>query len=260
MAVPAFLSSAYRYRLVTAVTDVQSILDALATELAALSWTDEGGGTYKSPVDAVGRFFKLNLTKASTLVMKMIAYDQNGVTIATRRCNGTSGCSWVLFTGAFHFFIEAIRGTAAPEHLGAGILDLSPEAQDAHSRYVYGGGYRDDAGSAANNAFDVWAMVDNVTVTLAVRGMLTNTMITNYSPSFTLGGNMIYHPMSLFASSASATNRYAGRMYQTIMLWDYVSDSGTMVKVPIDGATLGTFCVVRGPSNFGGKVLGLRVS
>ena len=261
MAVPGYLASSYRYLKLTGVGDSQAILDALDTELEAASWTDEGSGTYKSPVDADGRFFKITITRVPTTGLEMTVKDQNGTSVCVRRAYTSGVTSTVyIFVGQYHLFIEIVRGSAAPEYLAAGILDFGPENQSQSSRYVYGGGKRNSATNDYNDYIDNWAMIDNVTATIMARGMMLRPYSHDYAPLYTPGNNLIFHPLCLFATTASMTMAYAGRMYQTILLYNWACESGDIIAVPIDGSTLANFCVVRGPQSVNGMIMAIRQS
>ncbi len=152
MTAPAYLSSSYRYFEKWGVTSVATIISDFATEVLAdnPAWTDLGGGLYKSPVDADGRFFDVLLTdEDGTNHVKMSARirDQNGTTLCTRRINlpASPSCYVRIYTGQYHFAIDVDPVSTACEFLMGGILDLTPEGQTAHGHYCYGHGSRTTA-------------------------------------------------------------------------------------------------------------------
>lgn len=258
MAAPTYLASTFRFLQLLGVSDVQTVMNNLAVELVAGGWTDEGSGTYKSPVDAVGRFFKANFVRVDSGNLQMIVSDQNAQTIGTRRCYGATNATWSIFTGPFHIYLEANRISAAAEYMAGGILDFSPEAQSATTRYVYMNGYRNNLNATVNSNWTYWNMMDNVTIALTQRAMSPRAQVSTYAPAYDQSMNLVFHPLCMFASTASLVSAYAGRAYQMVLLWDYASESGTRVKVPIDGSTLGEFMICRGSGSNNGLVLAVR--
>ena len=68
MAAPAFLSSSFAYFERQGVSDVQTIMDDIDHQVknhTTPAWTNPSAGLYKSPVDAVGRFFDVLLTRVT---------------------------------------------------------------------------------------------------------------------------------------------------------------------------------------------------
>jgi hypothetical protein len=224
-------------------------MDAFADEVLhhnAPAWTNPGANLYKSPVDGSGRFFDLLFTRSTQQKLEMRVRDQNAITVATRRINMPLTGTWTtrIFTGQYHANIDCLPGSASPETLYAGILDLSPDAQNAHDHYVYGGGRRstldsDEGYSTVNYA----GMVDNVTVQLVQRA----TTFGAYSGSqalLTQAGSRIYRPVEYWAWKTGTSNVMflAGRRYQAVMV-ESGMQPGTKVTIPIDNAMSGLFMI-----------------
>jgi hypothetical protein len=246
---------------------VQTIIDdfedeALSTTAPSMgapgvqwaAWTSEGGGVYKSPVDGVGRFFKVVLTRVTQQKLSMEIRDQNLVSICTRRinCPSTNGWTVRIFTGPFHALIDVFMGSAAAEALYGGILDQSPDPQGAHQHYVYGGGSRDAADTKSNNCWDQVAMVDDTTAVLSTgRGGLYRHWQSGAAVGRkTLSGARVYRPVEMWCKQTGAGGMYgyvhfAGKRHQALLCPASLA-FGALVYVPIDTGVLGEFRVIGG--------------
>lgn len=249
MAVPAFLASSYRYLKLSGIVDVQSILDALATELAAVGWTNNGGGSYTSPVDAGGRLHTDVFTRMSAAALEMLTKDQNGVDLLTHRMqlNTAAGLAndVFLFTGQYHLHIDAaVPGQSGSDFLCSGILDQSPEEQGAHDKFVYNEGSREPStGTGRTTNVLYLTMRDNTAVSR--RDRCTDYMSpANGSLRWTLAGNPIFHPKEGFCTSTggSISGAFCGRCYQHVLV-PSIHSFGSTIRIPIDGSTLGIFKV-----------------
>ena len=252
MSVQSFLASSFDYFERPGVSDVQTIIDDFADRALHHNspvWTDQGGGAYKSLVDAFGRFFDVMFTRVTQQKLEMRLRDQNGVTICTRRINCPSANTWMtrIYTGQYHLWIEAQVFTAAAEYLYAGILDLSPDAQNAHAQYVYGNGSRTTADSAdqfrANNQS---FMLDNNAPGTAQRNTLYQQKAsTSVAIVATMNGSRIFRPVEQWVQPAGVPNvfSWAGRRYQTLIV-DSAWTAGTLFQVPIDVGLSAWFKVV----------------
>ena len=269
MSVPAYLNSSYRYLERKGVSDVQTIMDDFASEVLANSpvWTS-GGGRYTSPVDGAGRFFDVLFTRATQQKLEMTVRDQNAATIAVRRINCPSGNAWTvrIFTGQFHFVIDVEVVSAAPEHLLGGILDLSPEAQNAHTHYVYAGGSRSSADAAGSADLTYAAMIDNIAAVLGQRCVTWGLRSGGGNGClFTLGGSRIHRPRQMYCTpTGGAGFYYAGQVYQSLLVPKPNLGFYTELVIPIDPANstvTGTFkvCGVT-PGTYGYRSLAVRIA
>ena len=252
MTAPAFLSSTYRYLSVQNITDVSTIISTLDTELVAAGWTSNGGGSYTSPVDAAGRFHTDVFTRVSQGVLSMLTKDQGNVTISTSRLsiNISAGFSNIVIfmCGQYHLHVEAQLPDGTFSYLASGILDESPEAQNAHNKYVYHQGSLNSGGTAQNsNVFYLW-MIDNATPGNVARVVDFVQNNNNAATRLTLSGNPIMRAKEVACSTAILTLPIAGRLYQHLFVPNTVFRAGAIVQLPIDGATLGTFYVCGGPA------------
>jgi hypothetical protein len=249
MAIPGYLSSSYRYATeLGTITDVADLITAIAAELAANdpAWTSEGGGVYKSPVDADGRFFKITLTRIAAQNLEMTITDQNAVAVGVRRMQISSTYNVIMiYSGEFHFCIDVLKSGGSAESLSAGILDFYPQAQAASTRYVYGNGSRADNDTLSNGDWRLASMVDNATPTHKQRCSDWVNTVGNRAILYTMAGNILYHPREFWASTAAITNAFAGRAYQQIML-PYFGDAAAVMKVPLSESVVGYFRTAQG--------------
>ena len=266
MTVAVFLQSNYYYNLLENVADTQDILTALPAILAANSpaWTNNGGDSYTSPVDAQGRFFRVDFTRIDVNYLQLVLKDQNDTTVMTRRMyinNAATDKSRVqIFSGQFHLFIDATRGSVASgEGLSAGILDNTPEVQGTGARYVYGGGTRNSSNTFGNATWNWASMLANVTPTHEDRVNVKDNGGNNGGFYQTIGGLLMYHPREMFVSTATVTRAFAGRGYQQILVPDFLALKQNQIKVPIDSGLLGSFRGVAHVYTNDGMSLAVRV-
>lgn len=241
MAVPAFLTGDLIHQVPTSISDVQDIIDDFRTLAVTLSpaWTDEGGDLFTSPVDGDGRFFDILFTRIDADTLEMRVRDDTGTTIMTRRMDIVAGpVNWWMTITQYMVWIE--MQNVIEEAFGAGILDLSPEGQIAHSNYVWCRGSRATGGSidVDGDTHSDFFILDNGVATSGRRvisrdrnhGLVNVLMVTG-------GGNDRWGAVELMANF-SGTNRYAGRLYQVL----YGTSNGIGVVIPTgDSGETGTF-------------------
>ncbi len=250
MAVPVFLNSSFRYFNRSGVSDVQTIMDDFAAEVAANSpaWTVPSANLYKSPVDADGRFFDILLTRTTQQKLEWRVRDQLGNTLCTRRINCPSTNTWDvrIYTGQYHAVVDVDMGSAAPEALVGGILDLSPESQVVHTHYCYGGGTRSNADAVASNDWSSVFMIDNAAAAVIQR--VPNSMNSgNQGFTLTLSGYRMYIPYNMWVQPTGGGNyKYAGRAYQHLMGDATQANMGTPITIPLDTGTTGVFRPIGG--------------
>lgn len=253
MAVPVFLSSSYYYHELVGVDDVQDIIDDFIDQVTlhnVPAWTNPAGNLCVSPVDAVGRFFDVNFTRTSQYKLDLVLRDQNAVTICTRRLTIPSANTVIIriFTGEYHYYIDAVNASAAPGYLHGGILDLSPELQNAHDHYVYGNGSFTTADATTSADTSNSFMIDNASVLAAQRVVVHKGSSTSAIGNQTPGSARVHRPKELYCKpTGDATNyKWAGRAYQQLLVSDKLSQ-GVSIVVPIDIGSTGTFMVCGAP-------------
>jgi hypothetical protein len=222
-------------------------LDEIIVELLAHNYTDEGSGVYCSPIDADNRFYKLIFTRISATSLELNVRDMNNLLLATtaQRAYLTAGSGQAhIFTTPFSFHVDIYNASASAEFLCGGMLDLTPEPQTAHQRHTYVKGTR-EVTTVSGAQIDYAWMADVAGISSRHR---MNSYVSpggNYYPLFTLNRNINYHPKELMVSVNAALMTYAGRCYQCILV-PLIFDYGQILKVPIDGATMGYFMHVWG--------------
>lgn len=245
---PCFASSFDFFTNPGPVTDVNTIISDFQTRVTGQSpaWTVPVAGTFKSPVDGVGRFFEVVLTRLSATQLEFKVLDQNGATVCDRSIEiAVAGNAVNYYTGQFHAWIEIEQAT---QEVGqAGILDETPLAQNAINDYVWGNGYRNAGGSIDGQGGNVGQefAIDNGSsnVQSRIRGWGSATS------GGTVGlkdaaGNLQYFPADMFINVGGVVG-WVGRMYQAYMC-DASIAFGTSKTIPIDttGLVLGTFRVI----------------
>ncbi len=261
MAAPNFLASSFRYLALVTVTDVQTIIDNLYSELVtngSPAWTCTVGGVgqspteFKSPARADGLSFTINLTRDSATRLSWLVKDQWGVLVNnqtnTKQDIDATGTNVHLYTGEFHVGVNSSRATQ--EFFGCGVLDHSPDG--------------------LNNPFgSYWATMGprNTTGVLATQGVANNfAWGGSYANRGLAGDDPILtgncHALmtgEVLATPAELTNGSAvliGRMHQVLCVDTYCAFDSE-VTVPIDVGTTGTFRVV-GLTSFCGMRLAWR--
>lgn len=238
MTVPAFLNSSHRYLSVPGVTDVDDIITNVRSELVTNgdpAWTEPSTALFKSPVDAQSRWFDVLLTKISATKLEIRVRDDTGTTIFTGRIWIDAGGTEIkIYSGEYHLSIDACRATY--ENFRCGILDLSPQAQDAWGNAVYASAYRDSGDSTWGDRFYTasWNGISNYACVLMP---LTN----DDSPiGSDPAGNVISWPAFVRYSGALAQLR--GRFYQGLLV-PYTLANGVELTVPIDTGVTAAFRV-----------------
>lgn len=255
MATPAFLASTFRYLSVAGVTDwAVFIAGSLNTELLAAGWTSMGGGVYKSPVDAAGRWFDVLFVATTATRLQFRVRNDSGVTICDREIQIDAGGTEVrIYSGSHHLVIDSWRAT--PETAIAGLIDESPDIQTAHPNYTFGCGFRTTAGTNDNLGAqwtDFFALDSGVAA--AVERAIGDIAGSGGTPlAITPTGAYIFKPCEMMATMGGGLVQI-GRAYQC-----YVGDStlalGAEVTVPIDVGTSAVFKVLGRAADIGRVLL-----
>jgi hypothetical protein len=241
---------------------VAAALTAIGTELVASGWTDNTGNSYTSPVDAVGRFITANFLRESAQTLSLEVFDQLGQSLLQReaRIDVTAGVNNLahIFTGQFHVHIEFQLPNGTGEFLCGGILDLSPEAQDAHTKWAYGGGTRANGGTVNGDGPHYLNMYGSGSASNTTRIIQYENSGIGGALIYTKAGNYMFHPREVFCTTATVTMAYCGRTYQSVLVTARFN-SYSKIKIPIDGSTLGTF-LVSGMTSRYGLTLAIRIA
>ena len=247
MAVPAYLAASFHFKETGLITDVNDLITAITDELVnqnSPAWTDQGGGLFKSPPDASGRWVDILLTRIAANNLDMRARDNLGQTICQGRMQIQTGRVCRIFSGQFHFQVETVIPGSGAEYIRAGILDLSPESQTAHTQWAYAHTYRTTAdavrSSTGESQLFMWDNSAYAETGRATGFMILTGAATYMSPS---GGYIFMATHVVAKPPGEATySCYAGRLYNH-MMGDPKSVPGSEFTIPIDAGTFGTFKV-----------------
>lgn len=269
MTAPSFLNTDFAYLRLTGVTDVQSIMDALLTMLeTTLSatptgvfpttqrWSTVSGTTYKSPVDARGRWGQVALTRTSITRLRLQVSDPSGQVHDGEVDIAGAGSTVDLYAGPGHLWVEC-NNAGTWETFRFAISDPTPEALDSGGAYVFCGSARDGTtggawGNSAGVLPDCWAG-------RCSGGSLMSFTFTSYGarPMCPIADNVNSHLLTEAGSDVVApigigvptdfgnsfvNNFYCGKLYQAICV-DAGQTPGAVLAVPIDTGVTGNFKV-----------------
>lgn len=240
MAVANFLASSHRKDTVSSITDVANFITALRTILCTdndPAWTEPTTATFKSPVDAAGRWFSVLVEAIDTDTLQYTVKDQYGTTVRVSRQDITTtggGTEIRVYSGQFHLWINSMRAT--PEEFISGMLDLSPRAEDAWSTVVYTYAYRDSTGSSGWT-FTTLSFSNIASATVSVIFPVSQNDLATTSDN---GGDLVYWPVFFRSHVGDQTAVLLGRMYQVILVPASYAD-GSQLIVPIDTGVTATF-------------------
>lgn len=266
MSAPSFLATDFAFSALSGVTDVQTIMDALATMLTATlsntptamfpsgqRWTALGGGVYKSPVDAAGRFMTLTLVRTTIVRLRWTVADPGG-TIRDGEVDIAAGGSQVeIYGGPGHAMVQC-NNAGSWEIARAFMTDPTPEPLASASVYVYASTWRDTGGGIQGGSF----------VTGAFRfygGTLSSAVVFNYTlwarPQMpaqdtanthlrTQAGSDIATPFFAACPRANGEDNWlvGGRFFQAVVV-DGNNAAGSDLTIPIDTGVTGIFRVTR---------------
>jgi len=257
MSVPNFLSGNFRYLSRPGVTDVNTIISDLASELAANGWTDigspPGGGPFKSPVNATdGSYFKLTLTRVSATALLLLINDMFGTAInydtsGAQQYIDAGGTEIRCFSGPDYVVVESMRAT--PEVFWAQRLNVWPETPGlVRPTFVVQYGPRDHSGNLGNLT---WAFLNLRELNGGFSNRQGGHVIvrSGNAPGSPIGlfvttsGAYMFEPLDLVDATYTSQPSYLlGRCPQCLLV-DQQHLAGTEFTVPIDTGTTGVFKV-----------------
>ncbi len=276
MTVPSFLNTGFAFAQLPAATDVQNIMDAVATMLTStLSATPTGvypSGerwsqavfTFTAPTDIGGRFMKVTLARTAQNRMEFKMEDPGGVIFDGEININIAGTLVNIFGGPGHLYIEA-DNAGTPDIAHAVLVDPTPEPMSVSTVYVYGRVARSVGGALLANymAADFWLQRFRggaVTSTSFYQNGARPTMPAQDNASThlrTQAGSDVVAPMYM----GSDTNFFGGnwlngyKIYQAVVV-DINNAPGTILNVPIDVGITGQFQIVN--VNNGSVALAIR--
>lgn len=230
MSVPSTYDTDFRYRELTGVTDMQTVLDAVVDELTAQlpavsRWTSLGGGEYKVPAqDPTGanRFMTVILARISATRLKLLVKDKSGTTVYDGRIDFTASCTARIFTGPRHLVVEVEYGALVFESAFAVMVDPAPFALSSLDKYVVAYARRDSAGTqVGTDVADEAVMNDNLIGSGPIGriAMFHGTL----QGGLTSGGSEVVFPAEILVQYAGPQNRGAGKLYQFAVVPSTVS-------------------------------------
>lgn len=255
-------SDTFRYTLFSGITASSALTTNLRAELVTNgNWTEPTSGTFRSPVDSDGRFVEIVVTEPSAVRWQWEVLNDLGGTVCTREILLSGAGEDVRFySGDYYVWVEIDKGVSNDEALGCGLLDLSPEAQDAHQNYTWGRGFRNSSGTSDGQG-DVcteFFLADNGTYG-SVRRMMgyRNQQSTEIQLATFSGAANIHLPAELTAQNNLSQQRYAGRIFNMIRT---ITGADNEYTVPIGTAgETATFRTV-GTNNDNTIRLGIRIA
>jgi hypothetical protein len=267
MSVPAFLSVTPYYQETVGVSDVSTIITNLGALLTSQSpaWTLLSG-VYYSPADS-GRQFNITMTRTNAYTMTILVCQGASQAVqlgpATLTCPNPWSGAVRLFCGQFYIHIDIDLGSTTPVYFCAGVLDLSPEAQNAHTHFLYANATA-FAGSSSNADISNVYMFDNATATYARRRSGWQSYQGSGQGFTTPNGARIYRPSELWCIPTGGGSAYylAGRQYNCLMVPSTMLSQGDEITVPVDVGVTGVFKACGGPVPYAyiSRLLAMRKS
>lgn len=246
MAISNFLSGDFRYLQTLSVTDVDTIISDLLSELVTNgSWTDEASNIFRSPVNAGnGSYMQIELTRVSATQLQWICKDHQGNVINNQTSNkqniDATGSTVEYFTGPDYVCVQVHRATFEVFFL-ARLNQWPHEEGEIFPIFVASRGPRNDAGTLTYNQAHYWFSFDLNGSSYAYDYQLCSQRSSGAVNRISLSGKYVAWPAELLDDDS---NTWLGRLPQT-MLIDYSRfDAGDELELPIDDGTTGTFIVL----------------
>lgn len=268
MAVPNFLSSAFRATSYPSLADINDVIAAINTEIATNgSWTDTGGtgvGPWQSPINPVnGSYVIFTATRSAQNIMYFWVIDNQGQIMEG---GATSGNAYrinietaptltdvVIYSGPEYLCVVAERATQ--ELFIFGRLDPWPESVDSVvPRFFKSPGPRTNLGALTTFGIINWrlkvvaatdyALISTAAVTRIVTGATTGFL----SPT----GAQVFAPMDL---SDPSTGTHLGRIPQMVLLAS--TTVGNEYTLLIDAGVTAVFKVLNFAAN-SSRMLAIR--
>lgn len=244
MAIASYFASAFRYKELQNVNDVNMIIAQFESEAVGNgNWTKPSAGVFKSPPDAMERWYQLQLSATSGSRLSIGMTDMFGNTIATREIDLDAGGNNVqLFTGPQHSFFRSARST--PEFAGAALVDLAPSNVLLPLYSLVGcGPRRVTDGGWDHNYMGEWFMWDGTHAVCDWREHaynVGNNVWFTARPALSISGANVYYPVRI-RTTAFDKMCWVGRLPQCILGPSTLAD-GSEVTVPIgDAGETGVF-------------------
>jgi hypothetical protein len=242
------------------VTDVQEILDDFDNTIVAVSgWTEPGADLFRPPLDIDGRFFDVQFTRISALILEMAVTDDQGRSGSrTFRFDLISGSTITFFYTSKYLYIIQYADAA---FLFITFLTLAPESEVAHDAYQVFGGSLVSGGGVSNVTSDRWEQI-----TLGAYADDNGTTLVPMTDSDT--GGSIMRPVSgaikvfpiINVGDDGAEQNIRGRLYNAVMAHEDDALKGTEKPIPIGDGLTAIFKTLNFPSGTGDTTILIRKS
>jgi|WetSurMetagenome_2_1015567.scaffolds.fasta_scaffold403373_2 hypothetical protein len=258
MAVPQFLAGNFHYLKRTSVTDVQSVINDLYTQLLIDGWTCTVGGTgvspttMQSPVRTDYALFTVVLTRNSATCLYIQMYDHNGYEL-TPTPSSTNSLNIDASPTAVYFFTGptymVVKSSFEYSWTGCFILDTAPHPSLLAPIPFY----------ISHIGTSAWFMGYQGTrrsgVISSCYGIRRCSNWNDDQKLITISGAYMFFPVDIIDESAVPTT-LLGRLPQTLLL-DHGITAESELTVPIDVATTAGFTVFEASSY--GKIAFRRI-
>lgn len=256
MPAPSYIEPAY-LSVLSGITDVQSVIDAMRTALLAAGWTEPVGNTFQTPINNSGRLFKVAFTRTSATQLDATMTDHLNRSATTMRVQIASGDTIAFYYGAHYLYIEDRSNVA---WMFFSMMSLSPESEVATQNYLAYGGNRNSAGTSFTpapcqaltynvNAGAYVVPANNVSYNMSFKTLAEgdgNSI--NGGVLMTVGMARRWYPIwPTGIDSVGAPFRFRGRLYNSVMMLNRAVSIGGTYTIPIDQSTTAAFRILNIP-------------
>lgn len=232
--------------IVTAVADVQAIIDAMKAQMPAAGWTNPTGNEMKTPVDAAGRFMTLLPVRNAANRLQLSIRDDQGRVSTVREMQVASSPNVAIYFGAHYCYIE---NRAAADIVWATILSLWPAAENAHPDYHAMNGTRTSAGTDDANGDTHRVIVWNQNTAAYAQERLFLGQVSSFAgfaranrDRYTSGARR--WPARIVCGRDTGGYAIRGRCYNSAWISRRLTRIGAIHPIPIDEATTARFRVL----------------
>lgn len=268
MTAPSFLATEYAFTELVGVTDVQTIMNSLATMLTSTltttatnpwpngqRWTNPSGTTYLGPSDAGGKFMQITLTRTTITRLRFQVNDIGGQVSDGEIQIAAGGSQVEIYAGPGHCVVTANNG-GTWETFRAFMADPTPEPLSANnSSYLVATGHRNNAGTVQNTNMLSWNYrFYGGTLSQSVLFVYGNYAVSWFPAQaasvnthlMTQAGSNVAIPYYQACPSANGVDDWkpSGKNFQIILV-DSNLAPGSDQSVPIDTGVVGVFRIIR---------------
>lgn len=241
MAPPAYFITPQFSELLN-VLDVQEILDDFDNTIkgAVAAWTEPGADLFRTPLDADGRFFEMQFTRISALILEFtVSDDQARSGSRTFRFDLVSGSTISFFFTGKYLYVVQFANTAS---FFATLLTLAPELETAHNDYTIFGSHLVTGGGSGNLTTSRWEQITTGVYADDTGAVLSNGTRTgsNQGMSRMASGAVKAYPV-INVGDDGALNNVRGRLYNAVQVDGNDIPVGSEKSFPIGDGLTGVF-------------------